>query len=184
MMDSFIYIVEARINRLLDIREMAQRAEMLIVDDSKEYYGLPRCFSGIRSIEVKNPAIPDVRNVARYLSNELMNAHIVSGSREFKYTIQADQFHIYPPPATDCIIEIIYYGDLIHLDGINQSNFMSKTYPDIYVFGLLVEISSYTKDLDAAAGWEQRFMGAISDLKLADQVDRWSGTSLEMKVVR
>jgi len=182
-MDDFLRIVEARINRLLDIREMSQRAIISVSEEDHEYYGLPAGFSGIRSIEVKDPDVPNTRHNAQYLSNELMNMHINSSGSEVKYTIQADQFHIFPPPLIGCLIEIVYYGDLIPLSDIDPQNFMSDIYPDVYIFGLLVEISSYTKDEAAAAQWEGRFRGVVDDLSQADQVDRWSGNPLTMKVI-
>jgi len=182
MMDNFLRIVESRMNRLLDVREMSQRSIMYAETD-KEYYGLPKCFSGIRSIEVYNVDTPNSKTSLQYLSPEMMNAFIGSGGVQPKYTIIADQFRIYPAQIDGCIFQIVYYGDLPALSDVTPENFMSIDYPDVYIFGLLIEINSYAKDPATAQLWESRFMGAINDLKLADQIDRWSGNSLEIRAI-
>ena len=173
-MDTFLRVVEARANRILHVRKMATRAVIATVED-KEYYGLPYDFSGLRDIEIRDPLNPNSRETMEYLSPELMNKHVSSASKKFQYTIIADQLHVWPP-SNGKEIEVVYYRKLPPLTEEDNENWLSTGNPDVYIFGLMVEINSFVKDTQNAMAWEQRFGDSIHAVTAEDDIDRWSGT--------
>lgn len=181
-MDNFISMVESKINRVLRVSKMSMRAtlNMVNVGSSQEYLSLPSDFGGIRDIELRNGT---TRCTLKYLSPEQMNQLITSQNTtaSIYYTITAQQFQIYPTQ-DDGFLEIVYYQKLIPLSLTDTNNWMSTYNPDGYVFGLLVEISSFAKDADAAALWKARFDEVLAEIETEDSTDRWSGTSLEVRV--
>jgi len=175
--DSFLRIVEARMNRFLRVRKMSSRA-VLVTDEDQEYYGLPSDFNGLRDVVLRDTLDSKTRTTMQYLNPEQMNS-ITADHTGAYYAIIGNQLQIRPAQENK-ILEITYFQRIVELDSINTSNWMSEDYPDAYVFGLMVEISSFTKDAEAAVMWEQRFNAAMVAIETTDIKNRWSGTSLRM----
>ena len=182
-MDSFLKIVEARINRVLTVRKMALRTQLIMVKD-QEYYGLPSDFVGLRDIEIQNVDDANARTTLHYKSPEQMNE--ASRNRNsidgIYYTIIADQLQVIPPQ-DGAILEIIYYQALPPLNNTStQENWLSLSNPDCYIFGLLVEISSFVKDVAAKELWDARFQQELASIVNDDAINRWSGTALQVRL--
>lgn len=182
--DDFIEIVEARVNRALRVFDMSIRAELAVVAE-QQYYGLPSDFGGLRDIELVS-AEGASRITMKYMSPEQMNQRqtsqqFSSPGQQVWYTLVAKQLQIYPPQDTGDI-EIIYYQRLIPLAENNPSNWLSDRSPDCYIFGILVEISSFVKNAEGSALWDGRFKSTLKEIEFEDSNDRWSGTALETRL--
>ena len=181
IIDTFFRLVESRVNKLVNVQEQTRRAVM-VTDENQEYFGLPFDFSGLRDIEVKTSLTDPTRYTPGYLSPEQMNNHVTIESSKFAYTIIDGQIQL-NPTTEDCVLEIVYYAKLLPLDAQSiQENWLSIEAPDIYIFGLLVEISSFVRDSEAAGLWDSRFIQEIQNMNTHDQETRWSGTALQIKL--
>ena len=179
-MGDFISIVEARINRAIRVNQMATRS-LIITVKGQEQFGLPKGFAGIRDIEVREKDATKGLT-AQYLNPEQMNgAKKVDFGGNIYYTIMANQIQLFPPQ-DDKVLEIVYYKRLETIDEFNQTNWLSDRYPDCYIFGLIVEIESFVKNPTGAEMGNQRFESALAEISHEDQIDRWSGTPLTIKV--
>jgi len=177
-MDSFLRVVESRINRNVRVMQMSTRSIVLTVED-QHYFGLPKLFAGIRDIEIRNKdAIKGETCV--YASPEQMNNHSADSGRIY-YTIVANQIQI-SPPQDDKVLEIVYYQRLTPLSESDNNNWLSERYPDCYIFALLVEIEAFVKNMEGIQMWEQRLQATISELRDEDSTDRWSGTAMTIKL--
>lgn len=174
-MDNFIGIVEARVNRVLRVSGMSMRATLPAVD--QEYYGLPSDFGGLRDAEYQNA--DGFKCTLKYLSPDLMNGVSNIGNTVFiYYTIVAGQLQIQPIKDTGTF-EIVYYQKVPGLTAGNTTNWLGDDNPDCYIFGLIVEISSFVKDGKAAILWDERFKAVLDEIEREDQIVRWSGPSLQ-----
>ena len=179
--DNFLRVCESRINQRLSVQEMAVRSQLPTVED-QEFYGLPSDFKSLRSIQY------NANNTAGVTTLEYLNpahsnaANQIDGVSTHFYTIIANQVKVSPPPAAG-VLEIVYHRKLPPLvaAGDNATNWLSDGYPEIYIFGLLVEISAFTKDKAAVDIWEARFQSAMEALSDEDSVSRWSGTPLRIR---
>lgn len=184
--DNFLEVVESRINRALKVSSMSIRSTLDIIP-AQEYYGLPSDFGGFRDIQINLAGSVDVegrRKTLKYLNPEQMNHRSNSGNAGFDqvyYTLAAQQLQI-SPPQDEGLLEIIYYQKLVPLSVANPINWMSQFNPDGYIFGVLVEISSFVKDGEAASLWDRRFKEVIAEIEEDDGKARWSGTPLEVKL--
>jgi len=186
--DNFISIVEARVNRALRVGGMVYRATVdlsTVGAANEEYFGFPDNFGSLRDIEIQNGS---ARTTMSYLSPEQMNQMITAGASGYTgpklyYTIIAQQFQIYPT-FDQGTMEIIYYQKLIPLTSTppTNTNWLSEMNPDGYIFGILVEISSFVKDKESASLWDGRFKETIASIIEEDGKDRWSGTALITRV--
>lgn len=184
--DKFLLMVESRINRKLKVADMSTRSivDLTTTAPDQEYFQLPDDFGGLRDIELNSPDGP--RCTLTYLNPEQMNARasaLQTGQSTPKvyYNIIARQIQIFPPQQTG-FLEIVYYQRIMPLTPTDPNNWISDETPDAYIFGLLVEISSFTKDADAFGIWKGRFDEAIDELEVDDDKTRWSGTPLTTKV--
>jgi len=178
-MDDFLKLVEARVNRKLEVRKMSTRSQINTVE-GQAYYGLPTDFNGLRDIEIAG----DKTLTLRYLTPEQMNMQTQTSTDAYTqiyYTIVADQLQIHPTQS-DNVLEIVYYQMLPALTDVDIENWLSFVAPDAYVFGLLVEINSFVKDATTAQLWDGRFEQVMDELETDDKDDRWSGTPLQVRV--
>jgi len=180
--DLFLRAVENRLNNKLSVQKMSCRTQLLTRLD-QEYYGLPPDFSGLRDIEISNPGSRG-RCTLKYLNPEQMNnwssLTAQGGANDIFYTIIADQLQIMPPQ-DGMMLEIVYYRDVPPLTPTDNENWVSIGQPNLYIFGMLVEISSFAKDKDAATLWDRRFVTEVDGLTEQDQLNRWSGTPLQIR---
>ena len=176
-MDAFLRMAEARVNRLLTVQKMSIRTALLVVP-GQEYYGLPADYSGMRDIELRAHDQSDIRTPLLFLPAEQMN-HAAWKHSAYKavYCIIANQLQILPAQDSG-ILEIVYYRKLIPLTDIEPSNWMSEDNPDVYLSALMVEISAFVKNAEAATLWDGRLLQALSEIKQDDQNNRWADTPM------
>jgi hypothetical protein len=181
--DSFIKIVESRMNRFLRTTESQVRAIIITVAD-QEYYELPEGFDGVVDLEIRETDDSKKRYTLDYLTPEQMN--ILAGNENNQstlkgYSIVADQLQIMPPQ-DGMVMEMIYFRKVVGLDSTNTTNWLSINHPDCYIFGLVVEIYNFVKNFQAAQMWDERFKSSLSEINSSSDLNRWSGNSLSAKV--
>lgn len=182
-MDNFLRVVESRINRVLSVQKMAIRT-VLTTSGDREYYSLPLDFQGLRDIEIRDSVGSIGGHTLKYLSPEQMNGRASQsgdGGSQIYYTIIADQLQVIPMQDNK-ILEIVYYRNVPPLGPSTVTNWVSLYNSDLYLFGLMVEISSFIKNSESAKLWEYRFKETLSEIDIDDSLTRWSGTPLEVRV--
>lgn len=182
-MPAFTKVVEAKINNALRTGDQSVRSQIWLERD-QEYYGLPSDWGGARDVEILESGKKHGRTLV-YLSPEEMNKlsrrQERGRSRHNYYTIIADQIQIAPPSDNE-VLEIVYYQRLPALGSDTDSNWLTEKNPDAYIFGLCTEISAFAKDDLLYAGYQQRFMDALADVTMEDQITRWSGPALRVQI--
>lgn len=176
----FYKIVESRINRVLRIRQQSARATIQ-TRIGKFVYGLPPDFAGMRDIKLYNDDASKSYSLMP-VTPEYMNALQSADARALYYTILNKTIEVHPQTA-GYTLEILYYQRVDALEIDEDTNWVSDGYPDVYIFGLLVEVSSFVKDANAAQLWDARFKEAVDEIRNEDAVDRWSGPPLSMQAL-
>lgn len=172
--DRFLRVVESRVNRILQTRLQSKRAR-LICDPTVEYYGLPYDYGGLRDVLIIDNDKPTMS--MRYLAPEAMNQHVTFNGMEPSYSVVSNQIRVWPLMPTSKQLEIIYYQRLEPISVGRNENWMTRLAPDVYIFGLVVEICAFIKDADAGSLWNDRFKEALAELDADDHRDLWSGPS-------
>jgi hypothetical protein len=173
VIDGFLRLVEARVNRILQTRNQSRRAT-LVTDKDTRFYPLPPDFAGMRHIVLKHTR-DDISGVTiQQLSAENMTRHIASGVHTPSYSIVGNDLHVWPQYEQH-FIELTYYQRITPLGDDCPENWLSIHHPDAYIQGLLVEICAFCKDAAAAELWNTRFVTTTDEITLEDAVDRWSG---------
>ena len=177
-MDSFLRVVEARINRILMTLDMSCRAKV-VMDSATEYYPLPTDYSVMRAIKVINNTNSASRVTLLQVNPDQMANLVNNGETQFPcYTIISGNIQVQPFYDNTHSLEIDYFKTIPPLSSSITTNWLSDSNPDAYVFGLLVEINSFVKDAESSGLWDGRFQQAMSEITLNDAKSTWSGTSL------
>ena len=177
--DRFMRITEARVNRLLKIGTMSVRAKIVLLE-GQDYYTLPPDFSGMRAVKMitESGGEATLHLLTPELSVSIGNADGITG---VYYTIIGQQLKITPTQSLSSL-EITYYQKIPPLTESEPNNWLATTSPDVYIFGVLVEINSFVKDAEAASLWDGRFSQSIKDMEYSDSVTRWSGTPMQIRI--
>jgi len=182
--DAFLRITESRINRRIKVQDMAIRTTINMVK-GQEYYGLPQDFAGLRDIEIRSAdtlvSDPKDRVTLQYLTPEQMNNVVAGHDSGMFYSIIADQLQV-SSPQDGKTLEIVYYRKLVPLTADEAINWVSADSPDLYIFGILVEIAAFVKNAETSTLWDARFTTTLDELVSNDAVSRWSGTSMQMRL--
>lgn len=181
--DNFIKIVESRINRALKVADMSTTVQIPIVE-GEEYYDLPVGYGGLRTIKIiqdggqsitLTPANPEQLN-------NVINSTLGGMTFSKVYYAQIGKKIRIAPARSTGNLELVYYQKLVNLSSTDPENWLADSDPDCYVFGILTEISAFVKDKEAAALWDGRFKSSVSEIDIEDASDRWSGTSMQVKL--
>lgn len=172
--DKFILLVEARVNRYLKTQDMTARAQ-IVTNISKDYYGLPSDFAGMRLLSVPGD------KKFRYLTPEKMVDVQGLDMAFYYFTVVAKQLRIYPKLDAKTM-ELVYLRKVPNLTALAPTNWISDNHPDLYIFGLLVEISSFNKDAEAKALWDDRFKETLEMIDIDDATSLWSSSTMETRL--
>lgn len=184
--DLMLRFGEARMSRKLKKLKASVRATVPTVTDF-DYYSLPPDYGGIRDIQVNFPDGNGKTRTLHYLNPEQMNQQQMDTSPSNSnalayYTIIADQFQIHPTVETGNFIEIVYYQRIPELKENQPVNWVSDEHPDMYLAALMYEIEIFVKNYEAADGWNTRLDKAMAEIDVADEVERWGGTPMTIKL--
>ena len=79
------------------------------------------------------------------------------------------------PAETAFAFDFRYVGSLALSDSA-PTNYILEQYPDVYLFGALVEAAQYTLDAQLSAMCEARFQAAVADAGNAEHASRAGAT--------
>lgn len=185
---AMIVLVEARVSRIMKVREMSVRARIPTIA-GKTYYPLPADYKGMRSIKTVFPQANNGEGAIQTL--DMLNPEQMDGqwgrnpetnpTNVAGYSVESNQLRITPAISDGNFIEIGYYRRIPNLNSSNQTNWLLDDNPDVYLRGMLVEVCSFTKDFETADVWDKSFYTSIKEIEVDDSDDRWSGTPMRIK---
>jgi hypothetical protein len=180
-MDLFLRLVEAPINRVLATQDMSFKVQTATIAN-QEFYSLPADFLSMRAVRLWDTVNITTRRTLELLSPQLADTQSQWPGGGFYYNVSGNNIQLLPIPTTVQVLEMEYYARVIPLDSVNSSNWISILHPDVYIFGLLVEINSFAKDPQAASLWADRFRTALAEIKVQDKTSLFSGTPMTTRV--
>ena len=173
----FITLAEAQFNRTIRVSQMEQRATTNTVAGDG-YLSLPADYLMMRNIQLNsNP----VRSLD-YLTPEEIDKFYDSSesSKPAAYTIVGNEFQLAPTPDAAYEVEISYYQKIAALSDTNTSNWLLESYPDMYLYGALIQAEPYLKNDQRIILWKSALQLAQDELIKADRKHRWSGSSMRI----
>jgi len=185
--DSFLRVVESRVNKNLKTQKMGSKTSIPIVD-LQRVYALPVDFAGIRDLKTVDGSRERTMHLVTpeyitTLADSPLNPSTDITTQSPYYAIIADNLEIYPPQKDTGTIEMVYYKKVPELTSLVPNNWLSDINPECYTFGLTAEISMWAKDYEAATAWDGRFTNSLNEIELDDIDTRWSGAPMVVRTV-
>lgn len=155
----FVSMAEDEMSNLR-VRQMIKRATASI---DLEYSEMPTDFLLERTMDIGGDEV-------LFVTLEAMEQMVFdnrSHSRPCKprfYTVDAGQFRFFPKPDQAYTFEATYYAAIPPLTETNQTNWISKDFPNVYRFGVMWAASLKTRDNDAIAIYKAQFDKALNDI--------------------
>lgn len=175
---SWLPIVEGRINSEIASRLSLVDLVIPITSTDKEF-AFPDDLLFLKQVSyVKDNGVPII---LPYVVEYFVDALISDGVSKNYYTVTSNALKIAINLANDSTEELIlkYEQKVPALDDtVNTTNWLAANYPNVYIFGLLVEAYAFVKDAEAAQLWDARFKESLSLINSEDYRHKWSGKTL------
>ncbi len=169
----FITIAESMIASDLRIREMEKRVTASI---STEYFDIPTDFIEMRNIQLDTSPVTKLN----YYSPEQMDTFKPSSTqgKPLFYSIHGSEFQLKPIPDQSYTIQLTYFYRPSAFSDDNDTNNILIRYPELYLYGALVQAEPYMKNDKRIMTWAEAYKTRIIQLNRKDKMGRYSGTSL------
>ena len=178
---TFIQLAEAQMQREIRHWKMEARASgqqsggdeyMQIPADWLETIRMHITGSGTSAITMTSrAAMADIRAKNEDVSTVL----------PYYYCHADSQFQLYPTPAEDTDVELLYYQKIPDL-ATNSTNWLLSDAPDVYLYGSLLHSAPYLAEDARVAVWAQMYSAAVQNVNSASEQARYSGSGMTLKV--
>jgi len=144
-----------------------------------QFYKLPIDFLELRNIEIVGDPVIPLRLLTSIRADERRRA--LSGrGRPVYYSIFQDNLEFVPIPSGDTTIEILYYKNIPALSATNTTNWLLTKYPDLYLYGSLLQSAPYLNDDSLYQVYGQKYASILEAIKNDNDRARHSGATLEI----
>ena len=176
---TFISLAEADIARKLRHWRLEERVTLSV---SGQYTDLPEGF-----VEVSMATLA----AARPVRLELISRGDMQDRRELDagkpdvphyYALTGGQLEVYPTPNDTYSVDFAYIKLPSALSDSNPTNWILEYYPDIYLYGALLQSAPYLRDDERVSLWGGIFNAAIEAATVASDKARSSGTTPRLKI--
>ena len=172
MIPTFIQLTEARMRRdLRDVTRMTERAEAMV---HGEYFPLP-C-DWVETIKV----IADDRVLRLADSFNIERVELSGGPKYYRHV--GDQMQLLPPAGKEpvrFVMEFLSFPEA--LSDENPSNWVLTEYPDIYIYGAMLQIAPYLHDDARVPIWTKAYGEAVSTANVSSDRAKSSGSALRLQ---
>jgi hypothetical protein len=122
------------------------------------------------------------KNFIQYMSpNEISRIYNSQGnSGPIYYTILGDNIMLGPTPSDSSEIEMCYYKKVSPLSTTTPTNEILKNYPDLYLYGCLLEAQPFIMADERLPVWAEMYRTAVQNAEDGDAKEKHSGSPLQM----
>lgn len=97
------------------------------------------------------------------------------------YTINSGQFEFYPQPDDSYDLTMIYIARIPTMSADGDQNWLMSNYPDIYLYGTLMQSAPYLAEDQRLQVWAQLYSAAVQNLNKDSDMAAYSGGPLVMR---
>lgn len=177
---TFIQLCEADLNRSVRHRLMLTRATATL---DTPFTALPNDFLEAKNVQLNSEPVTSLQYVTMEHADLLRAGLYQTSAKPKYYTLVGNTLEAVPNPDNEYTIELVYYKQIPALSDSNTSNWLLASYPDVYLYGALMQAAPYLKDDERIAVWGPLYRQFISDLNLSSDKAEVSGARLVMRAV-
>ncbi|WP_155625837.1 phage adaptor protein [Burkholderia vietnamiensis] len=99
------------------------------------------------------------------------------------YALAGETMELLPAPPTgiDYTVQMVYYSKVPALSVDNQSNWLLRLNPNVYLYGALIHSAPYLKDDERIMVWKSQYEQLAENLNAADGRAQFSGSTMKMR---
>jgi len=167
-LDTFIDLTESDINKKIKHQQMMKRA-VATADSTSKYMQLPGDWISAINVEL-NTTEHNVlmQQSVESLDIKRMSINNTSGRPEY-FAITDDAIELCPTPDKSYELQLTYYADVPALSSTNAENFVSKSYPDIYIYGCCKHASIFLMEDDRIQLFQSLFDKALEEVRIQQE---------------
>jgi len=187
--DEFIDLCESRIHyggeepyksEPLRVMGMEQANETITI--SSQTTTLPTGFLEARSLYLDTSPKVDLDYMPPDRFWQSLAAKAGSAEQPSIYTIQGTNLVVAPSPDASYTGKISYYKKLDPLSASATTNWLITNYPNIYLYGCLMEAQIFLKDFEEVDRMFANFRSSMGGVVKQDDQAKHSGSGLSVKV--
>ena len=184
----FIQLAEKRMNRELRLRVMEMTATAEIPAGTQVVELPERRVPGDWKVflEMRDLAWCSNDNVIRHLHYSPPDDYIVMSQPAGipdQYTIISNRLYLLPAPAWNGNLRLTYFGEIPPLSDSQQTNNVLQMFPDLYLYGTLVETGPYTRSSAPLETWAEYYAAARQKAEAKERRARYTA-NLSMRPTR
>ncbi len=170
----FITLAEKNIYRVLRVRDMESALSVVMASGVA---AMPSDFLKLKVAYIDGSPINTL--VVKSLHNlyEEYPTRSVHGKPDF-IANNVNNFEFAPFPDTNYTLKGTYYARPDALSASNETNFLITNYPDLILYGSLIEAIGLTGDTDRLQEWAAKYENALNSIKREEKQQRTSGSPL------
>ena len=180
---TFIQLFEAKMNRMLYVRQMEQRSTTTAdtLSTEPEFISLPADFQSMRRIRLSSVSgkphldFKSGTQLDEYRSS-IGNA---VGQPQF-FSIFGSEIELAPTPDSNYTIEMVYRQNVPAL-ATNSTNWLLTLAPDIYLYGALLESAPYMKEDERIQVWAAGLSTALDGLNSLGMTSTFNSGPMAMR---
>lgn len=175
----FITLAESKMNTILRLRLMQKRVSTTTASNDP-FIDLPSDFSEMIQFFVDgNPNV--VLDYVNPTEIELNNLRETTGTPR-QYSIIGNEIKLNPIPDSTHGLKLTYFGKIPNLSDSNTTNYILSNYPQVYLYGSLLEAQPYIVNDERIQVWMSLYNEAIQLINRDDEQGRYAGrTAFAMK---
>lgn len=170
---------ERRIIRRLRTREF-ETSTTFATTGSLETISIPSDFIMAKSMVLQTN--PNVVLAQKDMSQLIGDNPSSSVGQPNSYATFGTSFYFRPIPTTSQDIKLFYYAAPTALSDANTSNTLLTKYPDLLLYGALIEVTAHIQDDARIQLWKGAFDEAIKDITDDNTTNRWSGAPIRSSI--
>ena len=175
VIDSFIQLAENDIDKRLMLRTNELRATATM-DTTSRFLALPERFLKMRRLTLVNGSL---NYEIEYRGTESMTVQDAAGRpRYFTVTSQLEFDRV---PDSAYTLEMSYFSQLTPLTETNTTNNVLSDYPDVYLWGSLVQLSIWERDTEQLQIFQSKYDLAIDHANKQERKGRYGTAPRMMK---
>ena len=175
----FIALAEASFNRVLRTRNQITRATSSV---SEQFVALPSDLLELHNIQLNTSPVRRLEQVSMAKADDLKSSISTSGTPDY-FALTGSNIELIPIPDASQTLEIVYYATISGLSDTNTSNWLLTSYPDIYLYGALVQAEPYLMNDERSGTWGALLGKAIEELRVSDERSQTEGGTLVMRAI-
>ena len=166
-LDGFIDKCEGEINRKIKHKDQIKRSQAVL---DAQYTQLPGDFIGIINVDLQgtNPPVALFQQSLESLDLHRSTTGDAKGQPKY-FAVDGDTLEVSPTPDSATTIQLTYYAEVPPLSSTTTENFLSRTAPDVYLYGALKHASIYLMEDERVALFSTLFEKALEELRVQQQ---------------